>query len=185
MMDVRRAGEAYVPVAISSRSGFDESVHFGAVVVLDRSGSMDGAPIHAVREAICNLLRLLGPNDRLGVVVFDDEAEIVLPLASHNPDTASLRVRAIETGGSTNLSGGWLKGLEMARTPRPQGALGCVTRCAPDAVQDARQDRRPRLPERDQVDVGERLADRRARQRRARRDGVTASVERSVGASSD
>ncbi len=103
------------PAAASERAPID------AVVVLDRSGSMDGAPIHAVREATCNLLRLLGPKDRLGVVVFDDEAEMVLPLASHNPDTASLRVRAIETGGSTNLSGGWLKGLEMLSSDaRPQ-----------------------------------------------------------------
>jgi len=92
-----------------------------AVVVLDRSGSMDGAPIHAVREATCNLLRLLGSEDRLGVVVFDDEAQMVLPLAAHEPDAASLRVRSIETGGMTNLSGGWLKAMEMlSSSVRPQ-----------------------------------------------------------------
>ncbi len=66
-----------------------------------------------MREATCNLLRLLGPNDRLGVVVFDDEAEMVLPLATHDLDEASARVRSVVSGGSTNLSGGWLKGLEM------------------------------------------------------------------------
>jgi L-asparaginase II len=32
--------DAYVPVAITERSGFDESVHFGAVVALDRDGSI-------------------------------------------------------------------------------------------------------------------------------------------------
>jgi Ca-activated chloride channel family protein len=84
-----------------------------AVVVLDRSGSMSGAPLHAVREATCSLLRLLGPDDRLGVVVFADEATMVLPLTSHDPDVSSHQVRAIESGGSTNLSGGWLKGMEM------------------------------------------------------------------------
>ena len=30
----------FVPVAVTSRSGLDESVHFGAVVVLDRDGSV-------------------------------------------------------------------------------------------------------------------------------------------------
>lgn len=32
--------DAYVPVAVTQRSGFDESVHFGAVVALDTDGSI-------------------------------------------------------------------------------------------------------------------------------------------------
>lgn len=35
--------EAFVPVAITSRSGLDESVHFGALVVLAADGSIDHA----------------------------------------------------------------------------------------------------------------------------------------------
>ncbi|MFN8021558.1 MAG: asparaginase [Acidimicrobiales bacterium] len=35
--------DAFVPVAITTRSGFDESVHFGALVVLDRSGDVEFA----------------------------------------------------------------------------------------------------------------------------------------------
>jgi L-asparaginase II len=35
--------EAFVPLAITSRSGFDESVHFGAVVCLDREGGVEYA----------------------------------------------------------------------------------------------------------------------------------------------
>ena len=35
--------EAFVPVAITSRSGLDESVHFGALVVLGADGSIDHA----------------------------------------------------------------------------------------------------------------------------------------------
>ena len=108
--------ELTAPPAVSA-----ERAPIDAVVVLDRSGSMDGAPIHAVREATCNLLRLMGSDDRLGVVVFDDEAQMVLPLATHEPDAASLQVRAIETGGMTNLSGGWLKAMEMlSGDARPQ-----------------------------------------------------------------
>jgi len=84
-----------------------------AVLVLDRSGSMGGAPMHAVREAACNLLRLLGPHDRLGVVAFDDNVEVVLQLASHDVDIASAKIRQIGPRGSTNLSGGWLKAFEL------------------------------------------------------------------------
>ena len=90
-----------------------ERAPIDVVVVLDRSGSMSGAPLHAVREATCNLLRLLGPTDRLGVVAFDDEVELVLRLTTHDADLAANRVRQIDSRGSTNLSGGWLKAFEM------------------------------------------------------------------------
>jgi L-asparaginase II len=37
------SGDAYVPLAITERSGVDESVHFGAVVALDRDGKVSFA----------------------------------------------------------------------------------------------------------------------------------------------
>jgi Ca-activated chloride channel family protein len=89
------------------------------VAVLDRSGSMSGEPLHAVREAACNLLRLLGPADRMGVVAFDDQVNVVLPLAANTYDGGAAALRAITCGGSTNLSGGWLKAFEMLGAGRP------------------------------------------------------------------
>ena len=86
------------------------------VVVLDRSGSMSGEPLESVTAATAQLLRLAGPDDRMAVVAFDDEVQLVLPLAHHDPDAASRTVRGIEAGGSTNMSGGWLKGLELLTT---------------------------------------------------------------------
>jgi len=95
------------------------------VVVIDRSGSMDGEPLDSVTRATAQLLRLAGADDRIGVVAFDDEVDLVLPLDRHDPDRAAATVREIRSGGSTNLSGGWLKALEMLTTnPRP----GAVTR---------------------------------------------------------
>jgi Ca-activated chloride channel family protein len=91
------------------------------VVVLDRSGSMSGPPLQSVTAATAQLLRLAGPDDRIGVVAFDDEVQLVLPLAHHDPAVGGRAVRQIHQGGSTNLSGGWLKGLEMLTTaPRAE-----------------------------------------------------------------
>jgi Ca-activated chloride channel family protein len=91
------------------------------VVVLDRSGSMSGAPLEAVTRATAQLLRLAAPDDRIGVVAFDDTVELVLPLAHHEATAAGRRVREVRAGGSTNLSAGWLKGLEMlVASPRPE-----------------------------------------------------------------
>jgi len=107
----------------SPQSVASERAPIDAVVVLDRSGSMSGAPMHSVREATCSLLRLLGLNDRLGVVAFDDDVELVLPLAVHDIATAIARVRQIETAGCTNLSGGWLKAFEMLTSASRSDAL--------------------------------------------------------------
>ncbi len=98
-----------------------ERAPLDVVVVLDRSGSMSGEPLASVTAATAQLLRLAGPDDRLAVVAFDDQVQLVLPLAHHDPDVASRAVRSIGAGGSTNLSGGWLKGLELLTTsPRPE-----------------------------------------------------------------
>ena len=42
------------------------------VLVLDKSGSMNGAPIESVKAAVAHFLRLVGANDRVGVVAFDE-----------------------------------------------------------------------------------------------------------------
>jgi Ca-activated chloride channel homolog len=94
------------------------------VVVLDRSGSMGGKPLAAVTEATASLLRLMGPDDRIGVVSFDDDVDLVLPLARHGDVPAAARaIGGIRAGGSTNLSGGWLKGFELLAADRRPEAL--------------------------------------------------------------
>ena len=93
------------------------------VLVIDKSGSMDGAPIASVKAAVGHLLRLLGPDDRAGVVAFDSDVELVLDLNRHDADAAIAKVNAIQGGGMTNLSGGWLKALEMLEGSARDNAL--------------------------------------------------------------
>jgi Ca-activated chloride channel family protein len=93
------------------------------VLVLDRSGSMGGAPLASVKEATQQLIRRLGADDRLAVVAFDDNAQLVLDLRCHDVDAACDRIARITTGGSTNLSGGWLKALEIVRAHGRADAL--------------------------------------------------------------
>lgn len=112
------------PAATMTRAPLD------VVVVLDRSGSMSGAPLESVTAATAQLLRLAGPDDRVGVVAFDDEVQLVLPLAPPRPGHSESTVRAIQEGGSTNLSGGWLKGLSSSRLLHVPGR--CVaSSCSP------------------------------------------------------
>ena len=85
-------------------------------LVIDRSGSMQGEPMAAVRQAVTELIRVAGPADRIAVVAFDSHIETVLPLAHHNVDTVRQHIANVHSRGSTNLSGGWLKGCEILST---------------------------------------------------------------------
>jgi Ca-activated chloride channel family protein len=85
-------------------------------VVLDRSGSMAGERLDAARAALAELVDRLDPADRFGLVAFDDDVQVVVP-AGPVIDKAHTRaaVQAIGPGGTTNLSGGLLRGIQEAR----------------------------------------------------------------------
>lgn len=90
-------------------------------LVLDRSGSMAGEPLEAARDAACRFAGFLGPNDRISVVAFDDQVLTVVPPSPGGDPSVPLIIRSIESGGQTNLSGGWLKGHELAESARVEG----------------------------------------------------------------
>ncbi|MEY4417819.1 MAG: hypothetical protein RIQ88_257 [Actinomycetota bacterium] len=88
------------------------------VFVIDRSGSMDGEPLENVKNVIIETLPRLNPEDSLSVVVFDDRAQVVVPLAKvASADIKQIRktVSGIYAGGSTNLEAGYRLGLDEAR----------------------------------------------------------------------
>lgn len=80
------------------------------VVVLDRSGSMSGDPLDSAKAALQSLIHRLAPKDRFGVVVFDDAAQVIVPIRQmrdHNLPELSARLDAVTTGGCTNLYAGY------------------------------------------------------------------------------
>lgn len=84
-------------------------------VVLDRSGSMSGRPLDYVKRAAKFLIEQVGATDVLSLTVFDSQVDVVFP-SQHvtNKDVLKQAVDSINTGGSTNLSGGLLRGYEEA-----------------------------------------------------------------------
>jgi len=86
-------------------------------VVLDRSGSMDmGDRLPSARAALKALVDRLDRRDAFGLVVFDDEVDVVVP-AGPVADKPAIRaaIDAVWARGSTNLSAGLLRGLQEAR----------------------------------------------------------------------
>ncbi len=85
-------------------------------VVLDRSGSMADGRLEAAKDALEALIARLDPTDNFGLVAFDDEIQVVVPagpLADKRP--AREAIRSLWPGSMTNLSGGYLRGIQEAR----------------------------------------------------------------------
>jgi Ca-activated chloride channel homolog len=49
-------------------------------VVLDRSGSMRGAPMEYAKQAAREVIKNLRPEDYFSLVVFDSSAQVIIPL---------------------------------------------------------------------------------------------------------
>jgi len=94
-------------------------------LVIDTSGSMDGDPIADARRASLELLDALRPEDRLSVIAFHSETEVLLESTQlDGADLGELRTRIgrMEARGTTDLSGGMQAGLEeLVRNFEPEG----------------------------------------------------------------
>ena len=84
-------------------------------LVVDTSGSMDGRPIEDARIATAALLGTLHDGDRLAVVAFHSQTEVVLPstvIDRGRLDELRETVSHLEATGTTDLAGGLRVGLE-------------------------------------------------------------------------
>lgn len=95
-------------------------------LVLDRSGSMEGAPLAYAKEACKYVVDLLGPNDVLSIVTFEERVEVLMPpqrVVSKEPIKQG--IERIQAGNTTNLYDGMGVALQQVLAhPEP----GRVTR---------------------------------------------------------
>jgi Ca-activated chloride channel family protein len=92
---------------------------FAFCAVLDRSGSMQGATLEQAKKACETVVRHLGKDDWFSLVIFDDEAQVVYPLQKIAQKDGLLNtIKSIKSGGSTNLTAGWMLGRdELKKAP--------------------------------------------------------------------
>ena len=93
-------------------------------VVLDRSGSMEGQPLDAAKGSLLKLVSRLAPQDSFGLVAFDDSALVIVPtrtMADHHMPSLRKAIRELRTGGSTDISAGYLMGLRELNRVQASG----------------------------------------------------------------
>ena len=85
-------------------------------LVIDRSGSMAGPKLDAAVACARWLAGRLRPDDRLALIDFDDEVRVLRSLLPVEKAEFRGLLGAVVPGGSTNLSGAWLKAREQLAT---------------------------------------------------------------------
>jgi len=113
------------PVAAS------EAVPLNFCLVLDRSGSMQGAKLAAMKEATKRVIDTLTPQDIVAIVLFDDQVEVLLPAApAGDKEALKAQVDTISEAGGTAMSGGLQAGwaeLQKNNLPERVSALLLLT----------------------------------------------------------
>lgn len=149
------AEDGYFSLLFSPIIELDESVARDVVLVLDRSGSMEGDKMEQAITAAEYVLSNLGPDDRFAVVDFSRyvrtaDAEL---RPAEDAQMGIDYVRGLAAGGNTNISGALERGMEFLDGERPgtvifltdglatvgiesaDGILEVAERAAPDRTQ--------------------------------------------------
>lgn len=110
--------------AVRERAREDASLTF----VIDTSGSMEReGRLELVKDALRILVKELGPDDRVSVVSFGQDARLVLPSTStRDQETILAAIDELEPAGSTNLADGLRLGYEQARESLTENGIDRV-----------------------------------------------------------
>jgi Ca-activated chloride channel family protein len=99
-------------VSVVPSTAFGETAHSprSVVFLIDRSGSMSNSPIAQAKKALSACLAALDPEDRFGIVAFDDHQEAfekrLVPATSQNRAAAVHFLDKIDARGGTELAAG-------------------------------------------------------------------------------
>jgi Ca-activated chloride channel family protein len=125
-------GELVLDVEMAAAAGAAPAERGPSIiaVVVDRSGSMAGDKLEKTKNAVAKLLERLGAKDRVALIAYDSGVETVVAPSALEADGERGRVgaavRALEAGGSTNISGALETAASLVRGARCAGEAGRV-----------------------------------------------------------
>ena len=119
---VYRLGPREVIVQVEIEGRKSEDAHrapMNLAVVLDRSGSMEGAKIEKARQAAAMAVDKLGDDDIFSLVTYDNETDLLIPPdrvgGRDHREELKARIHRIQPGGSTALHAGVVLGAKQVR----------------------------------------------------------------------
>ncbi len=99
------------------------------VVVLDRSGSMDGKKIRFAKDAILKMVKNMDVEDCFGLISYSDRVTIeseLMSLTEFDRKRFPVEVNRIRVGGSTNLGEGLRQGIRMMEKMKKEERMGKI-----------------------------------------------------------
>lgn len=116
-------GEAYLQIDVAADPAEGAAAHrvpVNAVMIIDRSGSMSGEKIERAREAARALIAALNGEDRLAIIDFASDAQVLVestPASDAAKERALAAVARLQATSGTNLSAA----LDLARPQLERG----------------------------------------------------------------
>lgn len=125
---VHQLGKDYMPVTGGSQLAYllleakptalmaQVRMPLNFALVIDHSGSMKGAKLRNVREAVKIVIDRLEPKDYISVVIFDDTAQVIIPsMPANDKPGMKAAIDRIQDAGGTTMSLGMIQGLGELR----------------------------------------------------------------------
>ena len=123
---LNKNNDRQIPVHVSFNTSsidftLENRAHVDLVCVIDRSGSMGGEKIKLVKESFNFLLELLGENDRISIVTFQNSSSRLTKLTRTTPENKEILLKNINKifpSGGTNINSGVQMALEILKQRR-------------------------------------------------------------------